>query len=257
MKPLGVVSDNYTPLQNIEAFGWFDSFVQSGLATFETAGVLLGGRRVWVLAKITDGIHMVGGRDRVDEYLLLTNGHDGSTSIIGQITVIRVVCNNTLMAALSQAFQYRRSHMGNVAKKMDDMKEQMGLVRSEFAVKCEVYDAMFKKQIPTIADFKSYLEKIVPIPDAPLTQSDRAVLSWENIFRKQTARRNRITTLFTDGRGMDLARGSVWNAYNAAVEYADYELGTARVRDFANYVLHGDGAAFKARAFNEAVKLLD
>ena len=48
---LGVVGENYQPLQNEDAFKFFNPFVETGLATFETAGSLRQGKRVWILAK--------------------------------------------------------------------------------------------------------------------------------------------------------------------------------------------------------------
>jgi hypothetical protein len=46
---LGIVSDEYEVVDNIEAFGFLDALIGSELY-FETAGSLWGGRRVWVLA---------------------------------------------------------------------------------------------------------------------------------------------------------------------------------------------------------------
>ena len=48
---LGVVGSSYQPLQNVEAFNWFEPFVENELATLETAGSLFNGKKVWVLAK--------------------------------------------------------------------------------------------------------------------------------------------------------------------------------------------------------------
>jgi phage/plasmid-like protein (TIGR03299 family) len=254
-KPLGIVSNNYVPLQNIEAFEWFDSFVQTGLADFETAGVLCGGRKVWVLAKVNGGTKLVGGKDPVDQYILLANGHDGATSIMTQLTPIRVVCNNTLQASLSRAFVNKRMHVGDLKKTMADLKATMGLIQSEFAIRFEVFDAMYAKAI-TMEQFEAYLAIIVLKPDIPLTKEPNAIRSWELVCIKQDHRRDRIRHLYIEGAGHEMHFGKVWGAYNAAVEYADYELATSRVKDFANYVLYGYGQAFKARAYSEAVKLL-
>ncbi|HWS96550.1 MAG TPA: DUF932 domain-containing protein, partial [Candidatus Methylomirabilis sp.] len=49
--PLGVVSSRYRPLQNFEAFRFFDPVIGAEKAAFETAGSLGNGERVWVLAK--------------------------------------------------------------------------------------------------------------------------------------------------------------------------------------------------------------
>ena len=50
---LGVVGNNYKPLQNRNAFDFFNPFVESGMAQIETAGSLMQGKRVWVQAKIS------------------------------------------------------------------------------------------------------------------------------------------------------------------------------------------------------------
>ncbi len=61
-KVLGIVGRDYEPLQNIDAFKWFQPFLESGEATIETAGSLKGGSRIWVLAKIKRDPMSVGQR---------------------------------------------------------------------------------------------------------------------------------------------------------------------------------------------------
>lgn len=50
---LGVVGPQYRPLQNEEAFAWFQPFLDLGEASIESAGSLAHGKRVWVLAKLS------------------------------------------------------------------------------------------------------------------------------------------------------------------------------------------------------------
>jgi phage/plasmid-like protein (TIGR03299 family) len=77
---LGVVSRGYRPLQNLEAFRFFDPIVRENRAYFETAGALGEGERVWVMAKMPDAMEIVRG-DECFKYLLLSNTHSGDGSI--------------------------------------------------------------------------------------------------------------------------------------------------------------------------------
>jgi phage/plasmid-like protein (TIGR03299 family) len=97
--PFGLVSNDYKILQNREAFSFFDPVIASGKVEYHTAGALGNGERVWVLAKVAGDI-VVKGCDRVEKFLLLSNGHDGRTALQVRFTPIRVVCQNTLSVAI-------------------------------------------------------------------------------------------------------------------------------------------------------------
>ncbi len=98
-EPLGVVGNYYVPVQNAQHFDFFDEVVGSGEAIYETAGTLFGGKRIWILARIPEYIGW--DDDPIAPYVLLSSSHDGSTPTTMQWTPIRVVCWNTLSAAMS------------------------------------------------------------------------------------------------------------------------------------------------------------
>jgi phage/plasmid-like protein (TIGR03299 family) len=99
---LGIVGNRFEPLQNIDAFKFFNPFLESGQFNFEAAGSLRRGKRIWILAKQTaDSTFSIRGDDLVQRYLLLAHGHDGGLAINVGWTYVRVVCNNTLQGALN------------------------------------------------------------------------------------------------------------------------------------------------------------
>ena len=97
---LGVVSDRYRIVQNEEAFQFTDDLLGEGV-TYETAGSLQGGKKVWMLAKLPEKYIIAG--DEVTPYLVFFNSHDGSSGVKVAMTPVRVVCQNTLNLALGTA----------------------------------------------------------------------------------------------------------------------------------------------------------
>jgi phage/plasmid-like protein (TIGR03299 family) len=102
---LGVVSDRYRPLQNRDHFEWFRPFLDSRQCAFETCGALKEGALVWVLAKGQSAGCGSGAGRRFRKYLLLSSSHDGSAATSVGFCPIRVVCWNTLSAALARQCQ--------------------------------------------------------------------------------------------------------------------------------------------------------
>lgn len=121
---LGTVGDRYQILQNAEAFAIADFFAGQG-AKYETAGSLFGGRKVWLLMKAEEFEIL---DDKFDDYFLLSNSHDGSSTLKVATTPVRVVCNNTLTLALSKnprVFNIR--HTGQILEKSVQAGKFLGL----------------------------------------------------------------------------------------------------------------------------------
>ena len=128
---MNVMSDRYTPLQNVDAFAFFDAVVGAGEAIYHTAGSLQGGRKVWALAKLPGDIKITGD-DMLEKYVLLANSHDGSLAVTMQLTAVRVVCSNTISVALGSGQKFRALHTPNVSQKANEAREFLGLTEPYF-----------------------------------------------------------------------------------------------------------------------------
>ena len=120
---LGLVTDRYKIVQNEEAFAFTDQLLGEGVR-YETAGSLQEGRRIWLLARLPREYVITG--ERISPYLVFTNSHDGSGAVRVAITPIRVVCQNTLNLALTNAKRsWSMIHTGNVENKLDEARDTL------------------------------------------------------------------------------------------------------------------------------------
>jgi phage/plasmid-like protein (TIGR03299 family) len=124
---LGVVGKDYQIVQNRDAFSFFDSIVGGDGMQYETAGALGRGERIFITAKLPHYIK-VGREDLIEQYLFLTTSHDGFGSITAAFTPIRIVCNNTLNAAMhSKTNAIKIRHTANAKERLEQAHRVMGI----------------------------------------------------------------------------------------------------------------------------------
>lgn len=125
---LGVVGNDYEIVQNVNAFDFFDSIVggKDGIL-YETAGALGNGERIFITAKLPDYIR-IGRDDFIEQYLFLTTSHDGYGSITAAFTPVRVVCQNTLNAALrNHSHSIKIRHTASAVDRLKQAHQLLGV----------------------------------------------------------------------------------------------------------------------------------
>lgn len=239
---LGVVSERYEPIQNIDAFTFFDTLVADDQAIYETAGILGKGACVWVLAKLPGHI-TVHGNDIVHKYILLTNSHDGDSQVRLKINPIRAVCNNTLTAALKGAGDIAICHQPNVAWTSQQAATMMIMTNVLHEELDMAFNAMAAKSI-TGEQLRKYVQALIP----------------DNEESHHTARpeeiRASVLQLHGSGRGAELAHGTVWGAWNSVAEYTDHLMSEEESSLQLDSAWFGRGEQLKARAFRLAEHML-
>jgi phage/plasmid-like protein (TIGR03299 family) len=238
---LGIVEENYEPVQNRDAFTFFDTLVGTGEAIYETAGTIGRGERIWILAKLP-GFIKVHGNDIVNKYLLLSNSHDGSSLVRVKLTPIRVVCNNTLTAALQGAGEVHIHHTVNAAKDMEQALLLLGLSNSLY----EQLDALFNRMALTKISNKQLLDYVkVLVPDNEEGESN----ATNQRIRKA------VLELYESGQGTDLSRGTLWGAFNCVTEYTDHEMESSPTTRLES-IWFGRGEQLKLKAFHLAERMM-
>lgn len=206
--PLGVVGNRYTIVPNVEAFNFFDSIVGGKMAMFETAGVLGNGERIFVSAKMPDIIRIDGTDDITEVYVLLTSSHDGSGSIIAAVTPVRVVCQNTLNAALKNTIsRVAIRHTAKAGEKLEEAHKLLGISHKYITEVNEMFNGLAKKVV-TDAQVKTLVET--------LFKTEK-----EDSTRIKNIREAALASYFT-GVGQNLILGTAWGAYNGITHYLDH-----------------------------------
>jgi phage/plasmid-like protein (TIGR03299 family) len=242
---LGVVGPAYHALQNRDAFSWFDPFLDAGLAALHTGGSLCDGKKVWLLARIEREPLVIGNGDEIQKFVLLSNSHDGTTSVRLGFTPIRVVCANTLALAHadkagSQLIRVR--HTRRLADNLDALREVMDLADQEFTATAEQYRRLRDRGVNQ-NDLARYVRQVFGIETATPNGQQRRIL--ESCFH-----------LFEEGRGAELpgVRGTLWGAYNSVAEFLSYERGKGQNTRLAS-LWFGESARTNHRALEVALAM--
>ena len=242
-KIIDTVTDDWNPVQNSEAFEFFNDFVGAGDMEMHTAGSLKGGQIVWGLAKVKDSFELFGG-DKVDSYLLFTNPHRFGQAIDIRFTPIRVVCNNTLTMSLNKK-------SNNVVKvnhrKMfdgDEVKQMLGVAQSKLQDYKEVAAFLGNKRY-TAESLIEYFNQTFPL------------VTTKRVSRKEASKSaTRALELVTEQPGANFAEGSWWQAFNAVTYLVDHEIGRG-VDSRLQSAWFGPNKQLKVKAMERAVEFAE
>ena len=209
---LDVVSEEWNPLQNSEAFEFFHDFVAAGDMEMHTAGSLKEGQIVWALAKINNAVEVFKG-DVIQPYLLFSNPHKFGACIDIRSTDVRVVCNNTLTYALDTTShsKVRINHRSEFDA--DYAKEMIGVAKEKLATYAEAAKFLGSKRY-TDGSIVDYFNTVFPS------------MSYNNNAADKTSRQAKACMEVLDTQpGAEFGRGSFWQAFNTVTYLTDHELG--------------------------------
>lgn len=206
-EPLGLVRTRYNIVQNKDAFAFVDDIIENtqGIeCRYETAGSLFNGKRTFMLVRLPD-LDLAG--DKAESYMFLMNSHDGSSGMIAGVSNVRVVCNNTLQFAISQAGKAERiwniRHTKNLEGRAQEAAESLKLAVSYQDKVGQIAWEMAEKKV----NEEQFFKKLFNAWNADASEKSKAKL-YTNIHE-----------IYTNKDDLQNFRGTAWGLYNAVADW--------------------------------------
>lgn len=226
-KNLGVVTDRYKVVQNREAFAFTDALLGEGVK-YETAGSLASGKRVWMLARMENTTLC---EENIDPYLVFTNSHDGTGAIRVAISPIRVVCQNTLNLALSEASRHWScAHKGDIQSKLDEARYTLANASHYMEALEEEFGELKLKRISE-SQVRNMTEKLLQIEFESLYNKTiktgkivdfKEALSQQRSEEKLNKKRTEILNIYFDKPDLRETEHTAFRFVNAVSDYATH-----------------------------------
>jgi phage/plasmid-like protein (TIGR03299 family) len=238
---LGVATDTYQPHQPQEIFDWFKRYLSVDKRfVLDTAGSLKGGQIIWAQAKFSNDMTIAG--DKHAARLLMTTSFDTTAATINKATLCRVVCNNTLDAAVADGGK-------SVVRTRHNTKFDPAKVGAELARIAEGFDtykgmaeAMAKTEL-SLGETANFFKAVLDIPFD--VKQDEVSARKLNQFSALNAAYQQTLREGTQPK-------TAWTALNAVTRYVDHSKTTrgGASSDEARVLSSqfGSGAALKAKA---------
>jgi len=252
--PLGVVSTDYTVLQDSDALVTLEAVVNAARrASFVTAGALGKGEKLFAsidLSKVTD-LTIKRDPSRQESHLFGTWAHDGSGALRVGLYGNRVECQNMLNAALGysegRGLLVSIRHVGDLTEHLREAQHVLGFIEKQAKAHVALMNALNSVPVPTPTQkwLNSFLDQLVPIPPEMERPASREVA------------RNEIRGLFAHSKTLVGVPQSPYRVLQAVAEYADHyrpmrvggqvPVEQAAERRFRS-IIEGPAADMKARA---------
>ena len=251
------MTERYKPVQPREAFDWMDGLMKDGVMKYASAGVLNGGKQIWVLGLIPNEGNEV---DNFRKYVLWLDDFTAAHSLLWFPCFTRVECENTANAAKGEREKNKFRgirHMGDMDAKLNAARS--AIIESEAAF--QRYNADCRKLLETrftrdqAVDF---IEELFPVPK---DENGKPKTGRSNSIRERKVEAIRNGMKAECNRGPDMV-GTFYQLYNAVTFAVDHGnvlsfKGKNDKRKTNRWIslMTGTGADLKAKALEIALAI--
>tara|TARA_R110002074_G_scaffold141443_3_gene287881 strand:- start:1744 stop:2721 length:978 start_codon:yes stop_codon:yes gene_type:complete len=236
---LGVVTKQYEIVQN-ESLLRMAEFIRDE-ADMDCVIVLSDGAKVCFTATLRGAETDIVPGDTVKRRIVGYLGHDGKTGCGAKFTNIRVVCQNTLTAALSgTGASSSITHKGTANANFDALINSIDVSRQDFVTECELMRE-FSRTAMSMSAFNDYVDQVYEVNEG-------------DILRK----RQKLEQAFRVGYGSEFASFSLWNGFNAITQLETSTRDQTAAKSRAQFArgTFGLGAQISKKAFSIAQELV-
>lgn len=239
---LDIVTNDWHPMQNLDAFKFFDEYVKRGDLEMHTAGSLDNGRVVWALAKMKESFELFMG-DKIDQYMLFSNPHKYGYAAEARSVFTRVVCENTVAVALRENTlnSVKISHRAEFDQ--DRVKMELGIAHQKADDYKEIAKFLGESKAEK-QDIVEYFKTLFPVLSAKKEGEGRKTISKNASLA--------LEVLETQP-GTQFAPGSWWQAVNAVTFMTNHMLGKSQDRRLAS-TWYGSNKNLNSKAIKLALE---
>lgn len=270
--PLGLVGDRYEVVQNIDAFSFLEDIIgEHKKSTYQFAGIFGYGERMFITIKIPTitEVNTDRGKDIVDNYLVLSNSHDGSSSIDMLLTPVRVFCLNCLNAALKESNNHIRiRHTKNCNNRLTLGQEVIKMACDKAIDAQNLYNQLYKIKISDDDAIKQIFGLIVSEEKyklilqydssikgfLKLLNRDMYAMDFTGISMRQINQIRNILDYYKNGVEQDSIIGTGWGLYNAITGYNCNVIDNTGEKRL-DYLVYGSGNKQSNNILNNIMKL--
>lgn len=211
---LGTVGSTYSVIQNRTAAEFALAVLDAeGQARFDTAGTIEDGRTFFSYIALPDTVLDPNGvADRHSKGLAIVTSHDGSRALTLMVTRTRVVCKNTVNAALRSGTKVSIRHSKSADQTMAEVRKSLGLVTKSDAAFEEIATQLLGRPA-TFGLVERVADKLWDFN--PSDASDRKTASRD----RRIAKLDQLWKADTNAGGFG---HNGWAAFNTLTEYMDH-----------------------------------
>lgn len=174
------LSHQYRPFQNEDFTDIGQGLMDAGAKPWR-GGAYYGGRKVWYQFDLGD-TEIMG--DTHNRYLILSNTHDGSGSVMIAIVLVRIVCSNAMNFAMKNcSYKWAYVHKGQIGDKVAAAKAAL-LQSDQYLEKYKKEVDRLQKEPMSTAEINAAVELLMPFSkDASDASKERTQRQRDDLLR--------------------------------------------------------------------------